>query len=173
MAIINRVANGFLSLLGTRSQGVSPPNIEEVVTPTVEMDEFYYGNLGYEQIDGATLTVGVGVIGFQSAGAIEVPAGEMWRVLSISVSAFAAAVNTQARIAIAFQNVPNPGALATIKFDSTEFATPVPNSLYSSSITFPVPLIFRSGVILGAFTEYQIVGAADYTISALINRLQV
>jgi len=170
VAIINRVATGLLSLLDTKSQGVTPPAIEESVRPTMELGELYASNLGYETVVGQTVTVGIAAIGFHAP--VTVPAGELWRVRGIALNTFNLLVGTYA-FGIAIQTIPGavPSSIFRVQDIGPALAVTAAITLTGRAITFDTPFYFKSGVEFGAMFAQVQNSAIDVTTTVLINRL--
>lgn len=77
MSRINRIPDGFQSLLGTKSLGRNPSELGQIVTPTVAMEKYYLTNIGLEKEQG-TYT---GAAGVGETAALTIPNGEAWAVL--------------------------------------------------------------------------------------------
>lgn len=79
MSIIQRVPESFLAALGIRGTGENPRNLPDNVQPVVELGD-YYSSRFWETVNGST--AGATNVGDQAT--MTVPAGESWRVHSIT-----------------------------------------------------------------------------------------
>lgn len=83
MALINRVPQGFLGLLDTKTLGQNPSDLSNTIVPTVDLKELFLSNSGLKG-DGVT-AAGVTSASLQVRVAdVTVPAGELWFVVSAS-----------------------------------------------------------------------------------------
>lgn len=80
MGQVNKIPLGYLNMLQSQTGGRNPANTSDVVSPTVEMSEFYHAqNLSNEWVQ--LVHVGVNV-----SSTIQVPADEAWFLWAIHVS---------------------------------------------------------------------------------------
>jgi len=78
VAKIQRVARGFNGLLGLKSGGLSPSDVQEFVQPTLGMLAFYEAQLG------PLVTGNSGGLGAIGAGLnVTIPQGELWSIHNI------------------------------------------------------------------------------------------
>ena len=81
MGQVNRIPNGFLDLLGVESLGRNPPQFLDVITPIVDLTEFYAGQtLSSHEVDFSHSSPGDQTI-------VRVPEGETWLLRNCSVVA--------------------------------------------------------------------------------------
>lgn len=107
---IQSQAPGFLNLLGLKNQGGLPPELAEVVRPTVEMMPWY---LRGGAVNGTFFENGPGFVWTGGSDSlVEVPQGEWWYIHFLTARlSFPLAVTHAAKDFSAAAIYPNPGVV--------------------------------------------------------------
>jgi len=96
---ISRRPAGLLDLLLAQQQGQNPTDLIDSVSPTIDMLKFYEA----ERLDVTRDVKNVTAVG--DVGAVDIPAGEYWKVLAIACNWVFATVNQRLGIRIEVKNI--------------------------------------------------------------------
>lgn len=103
-AFINRFPQGLLGLLDLKTQGVNPSLLGEIVTPVLELSNFYALNSRASNSQSSTLT-GLGVTAGAYANLV-VPQGELWVLYNLTAHLAAAPLGAAATFSCGVGYVP-------------------------------------------------------------------
>ena len=166
MAIINRVANGLLGLLDTKSQGRTPGEIEDIVRPTLDLEKYYAAAKGLEQ---ATVIAGTGAPG--PIQGPQIPDGERWLVYGVTALGIQSVAVGDVQIGLSLDNVIGSG-IARMGIADGEYVFNVAlGASVQVSIVFPVPLILQPPVRFNCEVNTITAGTTTLFISAMFVRL--
>ena len=83
MALINRVPQGLLGLLDTKTLGKNPDDLSNTIVPTVDLKDLFLVNSGLQQ-DIVTAAAVTSASLLTPVALVSVPAGELWFVLNVT-----------------------------------------------------------------------------------------
>jgi len=134
---ISRRPSGLLDLLLTQQQGKNPALLEDDVQPIIDLGPFYEAER-LETINASNAVTATGV----QASTIDVPAGEYWKLLCLSIYADFGAGNQDILPFIRIRNLGSIVHVLTPRFQSSSAFT----LAQGDQLWLPQPLHCPSGV---------------------------
>jgi len=164
--LIQRVPRGLLALFGARGSGENPTELLGTVQPIVNLEPM----LSLEVLQIAQDTRSAIALSTDVIGSLTVPAGEVWRVLSIGYRASGFTTNGILHVGLRLQP---PGAVASGRISrSQRFVATALNNVFDYGELFPQPLFLPAGSVLdGRLLENVTTGTVDTTLVCLFHRL--
>lgn len=159
--LIQRIPRGLLAFLDARGTGINPRELGAVVAPTINLEHFYLS----DQLE-ALQTQALGAAAVGSYCPTTIPAGEVWRVVSIGVTLAAfttAATNLHGAIEVVAPGAAFGVALGTLDAIQVNGA----NQECYGAAPIPQPLVLNSGTII-QYRNGTNTGATTFTINLRI-----
>lgn len=162
---IQRVPNGYLSLLGMVGSGETPKVTPDFLQPTIDIEPYFSADRVETLIDSTT---GASVVADNAS--LVVPNGEIWRMVAMGGRATYSLVGGIANIQLLYATPSGPTVipLTVGKRQVAVAATDV----CDIGFVFPMPLILVAGSELRLrLNEPVTTGTVNLTVSAIFNRL--
>lgn len=146
MAVVNRVARGFLSFFDAKTGGNLPNDIAREVSPGIEMWPFYAADIPITQ----SLAVNVGINGQFVGATITIPDTETWIVYDIGCRVTNLDAANDAAAAITY--VSNKSAFRGFLSDSVNVKALAQVDGFVVAVDFgPMGRLFNGGTVLESF----------------------
>lgn len=160
MSVINRVPKGFLSTLDAKTGGRTPANTAEVLSPTIDLTDYYLSDL---TLQGASATKNLAIGDVQTFETpVTVPAGELWLVKFVSVSWVALGAATNAWFLspaiLAQTNGTNVQRVGPSTGTGPLAGTAIGSGI-TSAVQFERPFFLRAGAQVGIWVDGAQAGA--------------
>lgn len=148
MSRINRVPAGLQSLLGSQNFGDNPSELQPFVSPTLDQLPFLSRDVVRTSLNARAVTA------VQDAISVQVPIGESWELLNVSIhfrNNLAVGARATARCNLFIQS--ESGGLREIPL----FVTDVPTILAAGSavVEYGKAIQFPRGLIIGPDSQLQ------------------
>lgn len=160
MTAINRVPRGLQSLLDTKSKGVNPSDLGQVISPIVDLGNLFYADLILRTATANQINPGVGAF----AAPVAVPAGETWAVRSWGFTVIRTGGTGIAAIHGALL-VPLGALVHPVTDDLSRNLTAVNNSLTVGKV-FTDPVLVSNGASVGCVLG-EIAGAGHTVVTSV------
>jgi len=158
---LQKAASGLLSFFELKVDGGNPDSFSNVVTPVVEVAEFY---------DAAVQQVGISVANVTNPGdsvVATVPAGQAWRVRGVGFTLNVAAATTAVDGAggAVFYN-PGAGGIPIYELHSIQKITPANAWTLNGGVLLPKPFVALPGTQLFFINDrvYSVASAVQLRI---------
>lgn len=143
MAQINRIAKGFLDLVGAQTGGRNPSDSSDLVAPTIDMTPFYHS----DKFGIVSHSITPAALGPQTA--LVVPSNEAWMLYGIGWSQLILNAADRAKYTVGLGSLPNSnpsadGGQPIWEFDRIATGLATPQSL-AAAVQFPVPFPLQPG----------------------------
>jgi hypothetical protein len=170
MGQVNRVPSGFLDLVGSQSQGQTPPLYSDALSPVVDLRELYLAQTLSQQCETKAH------VAFGATQDFTVPAGETWLVRSVSWYAVLPLTGTERWAWSILRPARGTTGAAVIQetylYASALKSVAINNQMMADAYYFPHPIALLNGTILRATILERDAGAVRNTnVSVLMNRL--
>lgn len=153
MALVNRIAQGYLALIGNTTGGRLPPESANVVTPTVDIGKLLEGNFLAKEF------VGQLPAAFPADVSLKVPLDETWVLVNIGFSQTVVLATDTVEAIVSLRSITAGGpsqAFGTLwetgRLIATGLAAP---SRMTKSLMVPTPLVLQSGSELITTVNFQ------------------
>ena len=168
MGRINRVPLGLLDLLQSKTDGVNPGDLSEVVVGTIDLGEFYFSErIAHEFFQYTSAAI-------DDNNSITVPAGENWILWAIDVTYINGVLTDVQDVGVALERFPSaPSVLQAVDiFNTGDMVTTVAGQTSTRSEIFERPIFIPSGMIIRATTNNFVLTTHTIAINMGIYRLQ-
>lgn len=157
MGAVNRYPQGLLGLLSAKTDGKTPDQASETLSPTLDLTPFYLSGISLSIAEASESGSTIGTF-----ADIEVPTGETWMVYAIESRMTAVTAGDTGHVAPEMYNVQGTQVGGMI-FNETvlgfAFTAGTSGEIQSNKVVFPAPVVVRSpiafrtrGMRLGAVT---------------------
>lgn len=106
MGAINRIPEGLLGLLSSKTDGVNPKFLSESVAPVLNMEPFYFA----DQASHDTVAFAQGAVG--NGANIVVPAAQVWLLFAMDLEWIGAGIGQTIDTVVSLQSI--PGAVSSL-----------------------------------------------------------
>lgn len=161
--LIQRHPSALLETLGAKSGGQTPVQTDENLKLVLDASEFY----AQASAEVLLASVSAAALGFNGTSALRVPAGELWRVRSVSVFSAALGAGQTLDLQPSMQLV----GTSTLLVGTTSDAATVGIAL-SVGWDFRTPRIFPPGWQAGCFVRNLVAGPVNVQVAVDFDRLR-